>query len=152
MPVKPGEDGALATAIAHVILTEGMWSKEFVGDFRDGKNLFKSRQTVDEGSFAEKETHGVVKWWNLELKDRTPEWAAPITGIPKDQIVRIAKTMAKAAPAVAVWMGPGPCMSPRGAYPSMAIHALVGLFGRLRERGRFIKSSCKLPFQANSLH
>ncbi|MBZ0156398.1 MAG: molybdopterin-dependent oxidoreductase [Alphaproteobacteria bacterium] len=27
LPVKPGEDGALATAIAHVLLTEGLWSK-----------------------------------------------------------------------------------------------------------------------------
>ncbi|MEW8370299.1 MAG: molybdopterin-dependent oxidoreductase, partial [Candidatus Thiodiazotropha sp.] len=36
MPVKPGEDSALALALAHVILTEGLWSREFVGDFKDG--------------------------------------------------------------------------------------------------------------------
>ena len=24
----------------------------------------------------EKQTHGVVKWWNIELKDKTPAWAA----------------------------------------------------------------------------
>ena len=41
LPIKPGEDGALAAAMAHVILTEGLWSKEFVGDFTGGKNLFK---------------------------------------------------------------------------------------------------------------
>ena len=51
LPVKPGEDGALATAIAHVILTEGLWSKEFVGDFKAGENLFKAGQTVDEAAF-----------------------------------------------------------------------------------------------------
>lgn len=145
LPVKPGEDGALATAIAHVILTEGLWSKEFVGDFKDGKNLFKSGQTVDEGSFAEKETHGVVKWWNLELKDRTPEWAAPITGIPKEQIVRVARAMGKAAPAVAVWMGPGPVMSPRGAYPSFAVHALVGLLGACESEGGSLRAHASSP-------
>jgi anaerobic selenocysteine-containing dehydrogenase len=42
LPIKPGEDGALAAAMAHVILTEGLWNKEFCGDFKDGKNLFKA--------------------------------------------------------------------------------------------------------------
>ncbi|HMO68374.1 MAG TPA: PAS domain S-box protein, partial [Novosphingobium sp.] len=40
--------GALATAIAHVLLTEGLWSREFVGDFKDGRNLFVAGRTVDE--------------------------------------------------------------------------------------------------------
>ncbi len=144
LPVKPGEDGALATAIAHVILTEGMWSKEFVGDFKDGKNLFKAGQTVDEAAFAEKQTNGIVKWWNLELKDRTPEWAEKITLIPKDQIIRVAKGMGKAAPNVAVWLGPGPVMSPRGAYPSFAIHALNGLLGSVDNEGGTLRNP-KVP-------
>jgi anaerobic selenocysteine-containing dehydrogenase len=77
LPVKPGTDGALAGAIAHIILTDGLWSKEFVGDFKGGKNLFKAGETVDETAFEEKHTHGLVKWWNLELKDKTPQWAPP---------------------------------------------------------------------------
>jgi anaerobic selenocysteine-containing dehydrogenase len=40
LPPLPGTDGALAGAIAHVLLTEGLWNREFVGDFKDGKNLF----------------------------------------------------------------------------------------------------------------
>src|SRR4030043_1438393 len=90
LPVKPGEDGALATAIAHVILTQGLWKGEFVGDFKEGKNIFKAGQTVDETAFVEKYTHGLVKWWNIELKDRTPEWAAKVTLIPKEKIIRVA--------------------------------------------------------------
>ena len=58
LPILPGTDGALAGAIAHVLLTEGMWSREFVGDFKDGKNLFVAGKTVDEATFAEKETFG----------------------------------------------------------------------------------------------
>ncbi|MBI5025206.1 MAG: molybdopterin-dependent oxidoreductase [Nitrospirae bacterium] len=145
VPVKPGEDGALATALAHVILTKGLWSKEFVGDFKDGKNQFKSGKSVDEAVFAEKHTHGLVKWWNIELKDRTPEWAEKVCGISKDQIVRIARTMAKAAPNVAVWMGPGPVMSPRGAYPSFAIHALNGLLGACESEGGSLRNHAKSP-------
>jgi anaerobic selenocysteine-containing dehydrogenase len=145
VPVRPGEDGALATAIAHVILTEGVWSKEFVGDFKDGKNQFKAGKTVDEAAFAEKLTHGLVKWWNLELKDRTPEWAEKVCGISKKDVVKIAKTMAAAAPKAAVWMGPGPVMSPRGAYASFAIHALNGLIGSCESEGGSLRNHDKSP-------
>ena len=141
LPIKPGTDGALAGAIAHVILTQGLWSKEFVGDFKDGKNLFVAGKTVAEDAFVEKETHGVVKWWNLELKDRTPAWAEKETLIPAKQIVRVAQAMGKAAPKVAVWMGPGMAMTPRGTYAAMAVHALNGLLGSIDVEGGTLQSS-----------
>ncbi|OGQ82852.1 MAG: dehydrogenase, partial [Deltaproteobacteria bacterium RIFCSPLOWO2_12_FULL_60_19] len=141
LPVKPGTDGALAGAIAHVLLTEGLWNKEFVGDFTDGKNLFVAGQTVDEAAFVEKETHGLVKWWNLELKDRTPAWAEKETLIPAAQTIRVARAMGKAAPKVAVWMGPGVAMNPRGTYAAMAVHALNGLVGSIDVEGGTLQSS-----------
>ena len=141
LPIKAGTDGALATAIAHVLLTEGLWSREFVGDFKDGKNLFVAGRTVDEAAFAEKETHGVVKWWNIELKDRTPAWAEKETLIPADQIVRTARAMGKAGSKTAVWMGPGAAMQPRGTYSSMAVHALNGLVGSVDTEGGMLQSS-----------
>ncbi len=141
LPVLPGTDGALAGAIAHVLLTEGMWNREFVGDFKDGKNLFAAGKTVDEGAFEEKETFGLVKWWNLELKDRTPAWAEKETGIPAAQIVRVARAMGKAAPKTAVWMGPGVAMNPRGTYAAMAVHALNGLLGSIDVEGGVWQSS-----------
>jgi anaerobic selenocysteine-containing dehydrogenase len=135
LPIKPGTDGALAGAIAHVLLTEGLWNREFVGDFRDGRNLFAVGRTVDEAAFAEKETFGLVKWWNLELKDRTPAWAEKETLIPAAQIVRVARAMGKAAPKTAVWMGPGVAMNPRGTYAAMFVHALNGLVGSVDAEG-----------------
>jgi anaerobic selenocysteine-containing dehydrogenase len=129
LPISPGTDGALAGAIAHVLLTEGLWNKEFVGDFKDGKNQFVAGKPVDEAAFAEKETHGLVKWWNLELKDRTPAWGEKESLIPAAQIVRVARAMGKAAPKTIVWMGPGVAMTPRGTYAAMAVHALNGLLG-----------------------
>ena len=141
LPVKPGEDGALASALAHVLLTEGYWSKEFVGDFKEGKNLFKAGAAVDEASFAEKQTHGIVKYWNLELKDKTPAWAAKKTLIPEEQIVRTARAMGKAGSACAVWMGPGVAMSPRGTYASMSVYALNGILGSIETEGGVMQSS-----------
>ena len=129
VPVKPGTDGALAVAIAHTILTEGLWYREFVGDFKDGVNRFVPGRTVDEGSFEEVYTHGLVKWWNIELKDKTAAWASKITGIPEKQIRKVAVGFAKAAPNSICWVGGGPVMQVRGAYLSMATHALNGLVG-----------------------
>ncbi len=144
LPLKPGTDGALVSAIAHVILTEGLWNKEFVGDFKDGKNLFAAGKTVDEAAFAEKETHGLVKWWNIELKDKTPSWGEKESLIPKDQIVRVARMMGKAAPKTAVWMGPGAAMQPRGTYSAMGVHALNGLLGSVDNEGGVLRSQ-KVP-------
>ena len=135
LPIKPGEDGALASAIAHVLLTEGLWNKEFVGDFKDGKNLFRAGVTVDEAAFNQKETHGLIKWWNIELKDKTPAWASKKTLIPADQIIRVARTMGKAGSACAVWMGPGVAMTPRGTYSAMAVYALNGVLGSIETEG-----------------
>ncbi|PLX33699.1 MAG: dehydrogenase [Hyphomicrobiales bacterium] len=135
LPVKPGEDSALAVAMAHVILTEGLWSREFVGDFTDGVNAFKPGAMVDEAAFVENHTSGLVKWWNIELKDRTPEWAEKVCLIPADQIRRVATGFAKAAPHVMVWMAPGAAMQPRGAYGGMAAHALNGLVGAVDNKG-----------------
>ncbi|MHB8056935.1 MAG: molybdopterin-dependent oxidoreductase [Desulfuromonadaceae bacterium] len=141
LPIKPGEDGALVAGIAHVLLTEGFWSKEFVGDFNDGKNLFKTGVTVDEAAFTEKQTHGIVKYWNLELKDKTPAWAAKKTLIPVEQIIRVARAMGKAGSACAVYMGPGVAMTPRGTYASMSVYALNGILGSIETEGGVFQSS-----------
>ena len=141
LPVKPGEDGALASAIAHVLLTEGMWSREFVGDFKEGKNLFKAGAVVDEAAFEEKQTHGLVKWWNLELKDKTPAWAAKKTLITEKQILRAARAMGRGGSATAVWMGPGVAMTPRGTYAAMAVYALNGILGSVETEGGVFQSS-----------
>jgi anaerobic selenocysteine-containing dehydrogenase len=133
LPVKPGQDGALATAMAHVILTEGLWNREFVGDFADGSNKFVAGETVNEDSFNENYTYGLVKWWNLELKDRTPQWAAEKTGLPVEQIIRVAREFAEAGPGAICYMGGGAVMQTRGAYNSMAVYSLNGLVGSIEQ-------------------
>ncbi len=138
LPVIPGEDDALAVAMAHEILVTGGWSKEFVGDFTDGRNRFEVGQEVSEDSFNEVHTNGVVKWWNIELKDRTPEWAEPICGVPAAQIRRVVADMVAAAPYVVVMMGGGSNMQTRGAYSGIGVHALSGLLGSNDHEGGVI--------------
>ena len=141
MPLKPGTDGALAVAIAHVLLTEGLWYKAFVGDFIDGENRFVAGDFVDEETFEEIHTNGLVKWWNLELKDKTPEWASKITDLPVEQIKRVATGYGKAAPHAISWLGGGPCMQVRGSYAAMAVHALNGIVGAVDNVGGTQKSN-----------
>ncbi len=144
LPLIPGTDGALASAIAHEILVRGLWNREFVGDFKEGRNLFRKGKTVDEASFEEKYTYGLVKWWNIELKDKNASWAEKITDINAKQIRRIAIGMSKAAPNVCVWMGPGAAMHVRGAYSAMAVEALAGLMGSIDHEGGSMATS-KIP-------
>lgn len=135
MPVIPGEDSAIAVAIAHVILTEGRWYKGFAGDFKDGKNRFVRGQTVDENTFDEKHTNGLVKWWNLELKDRTPQWAAEKAGVSAADIINTAREFAAAAPHAIAWSSASVGQAVRGSYTGMSVHALNGLVGSIDNEG-----------------
>ncbi|AFL69686.1 molybdopterin-dependent oxidoreductase [Sulfurospirillum barnesii] len=150
-PIIPGTDSALAVAIAHVILSEGRWNKSFVGDFQDGKNYFIPGSTVptevivDEKSlpvvFEENHTYGVVAWWNLELKERTPEWAEKITGISAKDIRTIAREFSDAGSKAISWVTTGASMQIRGAYASLAAHALNGLVGSVDAVGGTLQGS-----------
>jgi thiosulfate reductase / polysulfide reductase chain A len=132
--VKPGTDGALALAIAHVILTEGLWERSFVGDFKDGVNQFKTGQVVQPDAFAEQWVRGLVDWWNAELKDRTPKWAAGITTIPEKEIIATAREFGTTRPAIALFER-GAHTHSNGVYNGMAIHSLNALVGSLYAEG-----------------
>jgi len=145
LPIIPGADSALAVAIAHVILSNGVWNKEFVGDFEDGKNHFVVGQKVDDAVlFNEIHTNGVVKWWNLELFDKTPQWAESITGISAEDIIKTALDFANAGTKAISWVSPGAAMQIRGAYSSMAGHALNGLVGSVDATGGILQGN-KVP-------
>jgi len=150
MPIIPGQDGALAVALAHEILVNGLWYRDFVGNFKDGVNKFVAGQDVDEEDFEDKHTNGLVKWWNLELKDKTAEWAAEKTGLAARQIREVAIGFAKAAPHVMCWVGGGPSMQVRGGYSCMAAHALNGLVGAVDNVGGTLKANKEytVPFPA----
>lgn len=135
LPVKPGTDGALALAMAHWILVQGLWNRDFVGDAAPPLSGFPSDGSEYTGDFTEKGTAGLVRWWNLEVRHRTPAWAAGITGIDEDTIKQVATDFANAQPKAISWLGPGVAMAPRGAYGAMAVAALNGLVGSLDHFG-----------------
>jgi thiosulfate reductase / polysulfide reductase chain A len=74
--IRPGTDGAMALAMAHVIIRDGLHDKEFV-----------EKWTVGFPEFAE------------YVKDKTPQWAETITSVQTATIERIAREFATTKPA-----------------------------------------------------
>ncbi|BCH25789.1 molybdopterin-containing oxidoreductase family protein [Mesorhizobium sp. L-8-3] len=66
--VRPGTDGALACAVMHVLFRDGLADRDFLRKYTDDP--------------AGLEAH---------LRDRTPQWASAITGVPVDDIEAFAR-------------------------------------------------------------
>lgn len=153
--VVPGADGALACAIAHVILTEGLWNRSYVGDFKEDHSetegshthAFRPGKAVDPAAFRERHTHGLVTWWNSALKDATPEWAQPLCQVEAARIRAIAREFAAAGQRAVSWTSPGVAMSARGLYATMACYALNGLVGSIGAEGGVLRFP-KIPVAA----
>ncbi len=80
--IKPGADMAFMLALMHVIINEKLYDAEWV---------------------AEK-TSGIAQL-TQHVQQYTPEFAAAETGIPREDIVRIARELADAAPQSMVYPG-----------------------------------------------
>ncbi len=81
-PIKPGTDMAFFLAVAHVLIKEKRYDQKFVFQ----------------------KTHGIEKL-TAHVQKYTPQWAAKECEIPADDIFRIAREMAAAAPAAMVYPG-----------------------------------------------
>lgn len=80
--IRPGTDLALMLAVAHVMIEENIYQKDFVEKYTEGF-----------AEFAE------------EVKKYTPAWAEEKTDVPKDTIVTLAREMAQAAPRAVIHRG-----------------------------------------------
>jgi len=115
IPIQPGTDGALALAMANVIIGEGLYDARFV----------QSR------------TAGFAEFRELAMAHYGVERVAGITGIRPDAIRRIAREFAQTRPAIA-WAGNGVGRWPNGSYSSYAIYALNALVGSIDVPGGII--------------
>ncbi|HJW87890.1 MAG TPA: molybdopterin-dependent oxidoreductase, partial [Dehalococcoidia bacterium] len=135
VPINPGTDGALALGLAHEILTQGLWDRKFVGDFKDPAKKFVTGQAVAEADWQEAYTLGLIKWWNLSLKDFPPVEASKKTGIPADTIKRLAREFATSRPAVTLRGRGAEAWPGNGTYSCYAIFGLNGLVGSVEVKG-----------------
>ncbi|ACV69718.1 molybdopterin-dependent oxidoreductase [Desulfohalobium retbaense] len=111
IPIKPGTDGAVAMAMAHVLLSEALYDQEFVQEWTYGFEAFKARVLGQEDGVA-----------------RTPQWAESISGVPAETIARIAREFA-AAKAKGALSWTGLAQVPNGYWSTGAVQALNALCG-----------------------
>lgn len=106
--LRPGTDTALALALMHVIITEGLQDQAFVAQHTVG--------------FAALAAH---------VQSSTPAWAADITGIPAERIVALARRYASTRPAMIVLGGSSMHKGVNTWQAARAIACLPGLTGNL---------------------
>ncbi|HSK08428.1 MAG TPA: DMSO/selenate family reductase complex A subunit [Vicinamibacterales bacterium] len=114
IPIRPGTDAALLSAMAHVLLTEKLYDEPFVRTHCVG---FDASQMPPGAKGAES-----YEDYLLGARDRTPKtpaWAEPITGVPRETIARIAREYGTRKPGV-LYQGYG---VQRRAYGEQAVRA-----------------------------
>ncbi|MBI3688333.1 MAG: molybdopterin-dependent oxidoreductase, partial [Actinobacteria bacterium] len=121
--LRPSTDGALALAMAHVIIRDKLYDPDFVASWTSG--------------FDEYATY---------VTDKTPTWAAGVTTVPAETIERLAHELATAKPAlIDAWSGPG--QHSNGVQGGRAIALLNALIGTLDNRGGMV-----IPDRKGSKH
>ncbi len=114
VPIRPGTDVAMMSAMAYVIIKENLYDAGFVKNCCLG---FDETQMPDAVKGEES-----YKDYILGVRDKTPktpEWAEAITGVPRDTIARIAREYATHKPAV-LYQGYG---MQRRAYGEQVVRA-----------------------------
>jgi anaerobic selenocysteine-containing dehydrogenase len=108
---KPGTDGALAMAMMNVIIEQGLVDQDYVDNYTLGYDDLAAR-----------------------AKERTPEWAEQITGIPADDIRKLATEYATTGPA-AIRIGVALERNYGGGQAIRAVTSLPALIGAWRHVG-----------------
>ncbi|OEH84995.1 hypothetical protein BHU72_07340 [Desulfuribacillus stibiiarsenatis] len=110
-PITPGTDGALALAMAHVIINAKIYDEEFINNWTTG--------------FSEYQKY---------VQDKTPEWAEKICGVSANDIRKLAIDFASNQPAIAdAWIGPG--QQSNGFNAIRAVFLLNVLVGSVDKKG-----------------
>jgi len=110
--IRPGADMALALAMQHVIINEGIYNKEFVEKYCYGFKQLKAH-----------------------IKRYTPEWAAGVTSIPIEEIVKAARLYALERPgSIYIRLGSG-AQQITSTQTCRSISMLIGITGNVDARG-----------------
>jgi anaerobic dimethyl sulfoxide reductase subunit A len=114
IPIRPGTDAAMMTAMAHVMIVEKLYDAGFVETHCLGFDATRMPAGA-EGAESYRDyvlgTHDGVP--------KTPAWAEAICGVPRETIARIAREYATAKPAM-LYQGYGP---QRRAYGEQTVRA-----------------------------
>ncbi len=93
LPIRPGTDAALASAIVHEFIINGQADTEFLHAACVGFD----EETMPESAKGQNKSYtDYIMGTGYDMVEKTPEWAAPITQIPADRIRELANDIASA--------------------------------------------------------
>lgn len=114
IPIRPGTDTAMMSAMAHVMITENLYDRQFVSTHCVG---FDSTQMPE--NLENTESYQDYILGTCDEVPKTPKWAEAITGVPANKIAQIAREYATIKPAM-LYQGYG---MQRRAYGEQAVRA-----------------------------
>ena len=123
--IHPGSDTALALAMMHVIIGDGLHDAAYIDSHTEGFESLRER----------------VKEW-------TPQRAAGLTGIAAEEIVQLAREYATTRPAV-IRVNYGVQRSERGAMSVRAIALLPAVTGSWKDVGGGLQLTLSQAFHLN---
>ena len=126
IPIQPGTDTALALGLMHVIISEGLYDRDYVA----------------------KHTHG-FEALREHVRPYTPEHVSGLTGIPAADITRLAREYATSAPAV-IRLNYGVQRSQNGGAAVRAVCMLPALIGAWKQLGGGLQLSTSGAFTFNT--
>ena len=121
-PIYPATDGAVALAMAHVILREGL----------------------EDRTFWERWANVSLDTIRAHVSGYTPAWAESLSGVPAADIERIAIDFARAAPACTTLSNRGSAKHYNGVQADRAIRMLDVLVGNVGRKGGFCLSTLRM--------
>ena len=114
IPIRPGTDAAMMSAMAYVMLTEKLYDADFVRTHCLGWDASQMPPGLEEA-----ESYSDYLLGTRDGVPKTPEWAEPITAIPAATIARVAREYATIKPGV-LYQGYG---MQRRAYGEQVVRA-----------------------------
>ncbi len=144
LPIRSGTDGALASAIAYVLITEGFVDEGFVNKYSIGYD----ETTMPEGMPEHSSYKDYILGTGYDMVPKTPEWASPITQIPVEKITELARAIGNAKAAFIV-QGWGPQRHSNGENANRAIAALTLISGHIGRAGT--NNGMREPYRSGSL-
>jgi anaerobic selenocysteine-containing dehydrogenase len=134
IPIQPGTDGALALGIAHWMIKENKYDRQFINSHTFG---------FDDWKDSDGKTHMGFK--SLVLKKYSPKQVSSLTGVSEEMIVQTAQEFSSHRPSIAI-TGRGVGMQTNGTYSQMAVDCLNALAGSIDNPGGLLLQR-KPPFQ-----
>lgn len=129
IPLRPGTDAALMSAMAYVMITEDLYDHEFVKRCCIG---FDSTQMPK--GLEKEESYKDYILGTSDNVPKTPEWAEKITAVPKETIIRIAREYASTKPGV-LYQGYGMQRRAYGEQPVRGGCVLAAITGNVGVSG-----------------